>query len=256
MNKSRHEEFARFFEQPTREGLRDLIKRNFGEANDLDFKEEWPSKEKIARHILGIANFGGGCLIAGMAQDAAGSIISKGLDEMKDKSDLQKGVQKYLPSQLEYTPLDFVYNDSEYLTLVGKKFQVIIVEDKPRYLPFVCASDGDGIKAAAIYTRRGTNTEEANYNELQAIINRRLETDYSTQSQFDLEREISELKLLYGEIQPYHYYDPNYEFDYEELRMEQVDNASYPEEKLDDFIAEMIKAKKLRIKALLKINAV
>lgn len=255
MNKGRHEEFARFFEQPTRESLRDLIKRNFGEVDDLDFKEVWPSNQKIARHILGIANFGGGCLIAGMAQDSTGSIISKGLDELKDKADLQKGVQKYLPNQLEFVSLDFVYSDSEYTTLVGKKFQAIIVENKPRYLPFICSSDGDGIRAGAIYTRRGTSSEEVNYNELQAIINRRLETDYSTQSQFNLEREISELKLLYGEIQKYHYYDPDYEPDYGELRMQEENNTFYPEEELDEFIAGIIKAKKLRIKALLKINA-
>jgi hypothetical protein len=52
------EAFARFFEEPTREGLRELLRENFGEANELDFKREWPESSKLAKHVLGLANFG------------------------------------------------------------------------------------------------------------------------------------------------------------------------------------------------------
>lgn len=36
--KSQHELFAQFFEEPTREKLRDLVKQNIGETDYLDFK--------------------------------------------------------------------------------------------------------------------------------------------------------------------------------------------------------------------------
>ncbi len=260
MNKNAHEEFARFFEKPTRESFRDLIKRNYGETNQLDFKEEWPADTKIARHILGLANSGGGCLVVGIAEAADGGIVAKGLGSLKDKADLQKGVQKYLPNFIGYTPLDFAYEDSEYPTLVGKKFQVVVVEDKPRYLPFVSFGAGEGIKVAAIYIRRGTSTEEANYYELQAILNRRIETDYSTQTEFNLEQELAELQLLFRQIERYRYVDPAEDAfqaqSLEDSGFYQEENSFYPAEDFEDFIANMIIAKKLRIKALLKLHAV
>lgn len=33
------EAFARFFEDPSREGLRDLLRDNLGETNEFDFKK-------------------------------------------------------------------------------------------------------------------------------------------------------------------------------------------------------------------------
>jgi hypothetical protein len=39
--KTLNEEFAKFYESPTREGLRELLKNNSGELPNLDFKEDW-----------------------------------------------------------------------------------------------------------------------------------------------------------------------------------------------------------------------
>ncbi len=47
-----NEAFARFFESPTREGLRDLLRDNRGEANELDFKRTWPRASKLAKHVF------------------------------------------------------------------------------------------------------------------------------------------------------------------------------------------------------------
>jgi len=63
------EAFARFFEAPTREGLRALLQENFGEANEIDFKRELPEGSKLARHVLGLANFGEGCIVVGVEQE-------------------------------------------------------------------------------------------------------------------------------------------------------------------------------------------
>ena len=43
------EEFAKFYETPTRDNLRELLKNNFGEFPNLDFKEQWLPFPQIAR---------------------------------------------------------------------------------------------------------------------------------------------------------------------------------------------------------------
>ena len=48
--------FARFLENPTREGLREILQNHLGETRDLDFKESWENWAKMAKHILGLAN--------------------------------------------------------------------------------------------------------------------------------------------------------------------------------------------------------
>jgi hypothetical protein len=63
--KTIHESFAKFFEKPTRDRLRELLKNNVGELDNLDFKESFPEKEKLAKHILAIANSKGGVIIVG-----------------------------------------------------------------------------------------------------------------------------------------------------------------------------------------------
>lgn len=62
-SKSLYEEFAVFFENPTRDSLRKLLSRNFGESNQIDFKESWPESNKLAKHILAFANSGGGVIL-------------------------------------------------------------------------------------------------------------------------------------------------------------------------------------------------
>ena len=45
------EEFFRFLEAPTRENFRELLRGHLGEFDFLDFKENWPEKSKLAKHI-------------------------------------------------------------------------------------------------------------------------------------------------------------------------------------------------------------
>ncbi len=46
--------------------LKQIIKSGFGESNELDFKEQMISEEKIAKIILSMANSGGGTIIFGV----------------------------------------------------------------------------------------------------------------------------------------------------------------------------------------------
>jgi len=48
IKKTFHEAFTKFFEEPTRDKLRELLKNNVGELDNLDFKESFPAKDKLA----------------------------------------------------------------------------------------------------------------------------------------------------------------------------------------------------------------
>jgi hypothetical protein len=242
-NKRYKEDFARFFESPSREGLRALLQGQLGELDAVDFKQNWPAPPKIARHVLGLANTRGGCLIAGIAENDDKSFEPVGLAAFSDKADIQKNIKKYLPAQLRYEILDFAYEDSEYPKLIGKKFQVLIVDDTPEYIPFISRSDGDGIRENALCVRRGTNTEEANYEELQEIINRRIETGYSSRGEFDLHNHLSALNALYSHIAPT--VDPSEEWEYYmSLDAGAETNPLYPKESFESFVKKMIIEKK------------
>ena len=249
MKKSINEEFARFFEKPDREGLRELLKNNHGEFSNCDFKEKWTELEKIARHLLGMGNSGGGYLILGVAEMEDKTLDPKGLDKLLDKSDFYNGVQKFLPQNLleKIDIQDYSYDASEYPTLVGKKFQVVFVGFDPKHLPFIATSEGKNIKNSAIYTRRGTSTVEVNYEELQSIVNRRLETGYSSQHEMDLETHVQQLKILYRQINK-----SNNPFSPLAITIASLFNDEGMEFK--DFIINMIEKKKKRIEIELDVD--
>lgn len=194
--KRHHEGYAKFFEEPTRESLRELLKHNIGELDYLDFKETWPEVPKLAKHILGLANSGGGALVIGTKQNDDGSIDPVGLAALEDKTDITNKIKHYLPDQISAEILDFSYKDSEYPTLKGKSFQVLLVESDPKTLPLLAKKDGDGIRCNAVYVRDGVSTTEASHEALQKVINRRLDTGYSSQKVLELKEHLEQLKIL------------------------------------------------------------
>ena len=52
-----------------------------------------------------------------------------------------------------------------------------------------------------MYIRRGTSTEEANNDELQKIINVRIETGYSTRREMNLQAHLKQLQLLIDKVE-------------------------------------------------------
>ncbi len=122
LTKKQHEAFAKFFEAPTRTGLRDLLKGNIGETDYLDFKEDWPEWVKLAKHILAMANSGGGAIVVGVKQYEDGTVEAIGLTKLVDKSDISKKVAGYIPSTVAIEILDFSYTESEYEKIKGKSF--------------------------------------------------------------------------------------------------------------------------------------
>ena len=260
-----HEKVARFFEKPTREGLRDLLKDHYGETDNCDFKKEWPKLSNLPKHILGFANSKGGVIVFGVEQKDDNTLEPCGMQEIKDKADVEKGIRKYIPANLEYIILDFSYDSSEYPKLIGKRFQVIVVEDNPRHIPYVCESESESTRTGAIYIRRGTQTIEAGYDELQKLINRRIETGYTSTKELALQEHLEQLKMLYQHVQRY-YYKPGKAsiitsiaesmkvMGLAELYGEKIDNPNYPKETYEDFIIKIIEQKKLLIMDLLGIR--
>jgi predicted HTH transcriptional regulator len=195
--KSQHEAFAQFFEKPTREKLRDLVKQNIGETDYLDFKAEWPDLVKVSKHILALANSGGGALIIGINQTGAGDMEPTGLPEFKDKVDIVKTTNKYVPANVNFDILDFSYKESEYQSLKGKMFQVVLVEYSKKILPLLSLKEGNGIKSNVAYIRHGTESTEANHNQLEHLLNLRVESGYSSSHTLELKDHLEQLQVLY-----------------------------------------------------------
>jgi len=240
------EKFARFFEEPTREGLRDILQVNYGELDSLDFKADWPSLTKMAKHLLAFANSGGGCIIVGVLEED-NFLKSKGVNDLLDKADFHEGVKSYIPKNLEYHLLNFSYDNSEYPEIIDKAFQVLIIEDTPQYLPFISISSGKGISENDIYIREGTKSVKASYQELQKIINRKIKTKYSTESEIKLEEHLSQLEILYSYIDTYKKVSKGNNLfaaiseaivDGAFGKIEKKENPLYPEENFEEFIAE------------------
>jgi hypothetical protein len=237
------EEFAKFLEDPSRDKLREFLKNNLGEFENYDFKEKWPESEKIAKCILALSNSRGGCIFVGIKEKEDKTFELVGLDQIKDKSEIKAGISKFLPSKLVYEILDFYYPDSDYSKIKGMKFQVVIVNDLPHYIPFICSADGENIRKTDIYVRDKTDSVKASYEQLQEIINRRLETGHFTTSEIELGRHLQHLKALYDMIPQYTSALPSLIDILPSKR-----NPWYPSESFEMFILNMIKAKKERIK--------
>jgi hypothetical protein len=256
IRKAYNEEFAQLFEQPSRHAFRDFMKSHHGETRQCDFKGEWPEMPAIAKQLLGMGNMGGGCLVIGVAENQDKTLTSVGLPTLKDKADVANGIKNYLPSKLlaSVDVVDFKFDESEYPVLVGKRFQLVFVDGDPTHIPHLAMRSGTGIREAAIYARGEGLTEEATHDQLQEMINRRLATGHSTQSEMDLAAHLQQLKFLYSQIQPSHITSSIFGAAFEpiiqaiqEAHIKTTPNSNYPKEDFDAFIARMIEVKKRRI---------
>jgi hypothetical protein len=263
-------DFDNFFDSPTRGKLESFIQNHFGEQPESEFKETWQESTKTAKHILAIANSGGGCIVIGVAEQDDGSLNSKGLLSFRDIAQAKADLKKYLPDSLIsiFNIYNFDYGDSETASLRGKKFQIVMIEDKPEILPFVSDKNGEQLRQGAIYVRRGTSSIEATYEEAQKVINRRIETGYSSKAELDLKSHIEQLKVLYENIEKNKTYFSGQgglgkflsnissasSAIFGETKV--VPNEAYPKEDFENFIARAIEKKKRRIEIDLDINQI
>lgn len=247
--KSYHELFARFFEMPSRESFRALLKENVGELRCLDFKEQWLDHSGLSKHILGIANSGGGCLVIGVEEIDDGTLLPKGLSSLTDKADIVNGIKNYIPNSLyaNVDILDFSFDASEYNELIGKKFHVLFVECDAGHMPFVSLRSGSGIRSGAIYIRREGATEEASHDELQRLLNLRISGGVNTTKEICLKDHVDQLRVLFDAIprrrQAFHFAAIGMMM----VNFNSEPNPLYPEEDFDSFILKMILKKKKRV---------
>lgn len=253
---------------PSRDSFRELLRHHTGEATNLDFKQDWPSDEKLARHMLALGNSGGGCMVIGVAERDDKSLDPVGLATFKDKVDVTKKVGPLVPESLlrNLHVDDFAYESSDYGALQGKRFQLVSVMSDPEHLPFVAVRANGDARASAIYVRRGTESVEANHDELQRIINARVTTGHSTRAAMDLEEHLDQLKVLEERI-PRTLVSSDFSgalASIGRLYAQQIQgmfgnsvtkpNPTFPAEDYQGFVARMFEAKKKRIEQELDVR--
>lgn len=245
--------------EPTLENFRELVRNHMGEEDYLDFKKDWETNEKIAKHILAMANSGGGCIIFGIGQNGDGSFDICGLKSLKDPATLKEGIKGIIPDTLEYLIKDFKYESSEYLEMKNKKFQVLFVKDNPKSLPYICCKSGTDIKDGDIYIRTGTESRKATNYQLEKIIDRKLNAcKIPRNKHITLEEHFQQLKILYSELT----YTTESGW-ISSLRQALISLGSnkttqkkelYPKEDYDDFVLRALNKKKKRIEEELDIQ--
>lgn len=260
------DEVYHLLQEPTLDRFREFLHAQMGEHNAIDFKSQWIEKAALAKEILALANSQGGFIIFGVSENADKSICIEGLPEIRDKAVVSNDLKHFISSNLQYEIYDFSYNTSEYQELIGKNFQMLVVENTPQYLPFLSKKESGSLKQNMIYVRRGTSCEIANEEELHALINQRLNYLHPVSGEpLKLEEHLEQLKLLYENTETEHVsYKNNIPtgmslllgsfskiLSHGERTVEK--NSFYPEECYDQFIARMITEKKKKIERVLDL---
>ena len=258
-------------QEPTLDHFREFLQGETGEHNAIDFKREWISKGKLAKLMLALANYGGGIVVFGVQEHEDKTFTCDGLAELQAKEKIGAEVKPYISSNLKYYIYDFSYNQSEYSALEGKKFQILVVDDTPEYLPFIARKEGEGIKASAIYIRRGTADEQVTEEELSKILERRMKHVFpATGKPLKLEEHLQQLKTLYENIEPtisrlkktegvpwieaLKVFSEMVSSITGKVEYETEKNPLYPEESYEKFISALIEKKKKKIERVLDLQ--
>lgn len=264
--------FDMIVKAPSRDGFKNFLRESCGELDNIDFKERWISKGKLAKIMLAIANTGGGAIVFGIKENKGENYVAEGLDELKDAADVEKEIKKFVPRNLSYHVLEFIYDDQMYGEYVGKKFQVIIIEDTPEQLPFFSLAKSDEIEKDIVYVRRGTSSEKASSQDLEKILQRRLENIFKEGNCLSLKEHLEQLQFLYDNIPQKKRIlvkkGDRYTGVYAGLQAlsecmselfgsndeyEEVSNDNYPSEDYEQFLVRMIEKKKLKIEKVLDL---
>lgn len=264
--------YDQFLKEPTKDNFRDFMKKSCGELNEMDFKETWIDKGPLAKIMLAMANNGGGIIIFGVKENEDNTFDILGLDSLKDTADISNSISRLVSSSLDYEVFNFVFDSDVYGKFENKKFQIMVIHDTPERLPFVSLGQSEKIEKDVIYVRRGTKSEKATSEEINRIIERKIATIYSENTDMSLDQHLEQLKKLYSELPQKIQVlvrkgtQPNFAAALKVFgerigalygtpdEYEEKDNPNYPDEGYEAFILRMINAKKLKIEKVLDLK--
>lgn len=264
--------YDQFLKEPTKDNFRDFMKKSCGELNEMDFKETWIDKGPLAKIMLAMANNGGGIIVFGVKENEDNTFDILGLDSLKDTADISNSISRLVSSSLDYEVFNFVFDSDVYGKFENKKFQIMVIHDTPERLPFVSLGQSEKIEKDVIYVRRGTKSEKATSEEINKIIERKIATIYSENTDMSLDQHLEQLKKLYSELPQKIQVlvrkgtQPNFAAALKVFgerigalygtpdEYEEKDNPNYPDEGYEAFILRMINAKKLKIEKVLDLK--
>lgn len=249
-------------QEPTLDRFREFFQAQTCEHDAIDFKRQWIEGAALAKEMLALANSGGGIIVFGVEEKEDKSTQATGLSEIKDKAVISNGIKNFISSNLKYEVYDFSYTASEYKALENKKFQILIIEDTPQYIPFLSKRESGSLKQNMIYIRRGTSCEIANEEEIQRILDKRINYLHPLNGKpLQLEEHLKQLKILYQNIEKNHV---SYENTFagiianlsvaRALMKKKVEpNPLYPDESYEEFVSRMLIEKKKKIERVLDL---
>lgn len=256
-----------FLQEPTREKFIDLVFDGVGEQDSIDFKKIWIDPQKLSEIILGMANTGGGVIILGVDEKEDGTMEAVGLEEIVDKEKQHSKISKFLPNTVKFDILDFDFSGEAYSKIENKMYQIIVINSEDKDLPYMWDRDSNENQVGCVFIRKGTKTVKANSFELSELIGKKIRSMYAEGSRLALEEHLEQLKTLYEYVgvkeNVIHKNILNigqtllerFQAISESLgEVERSKNPFYPEEDFEEFIANMIKKKKIKIERVLDLK--
>ena len=247
---------AEFLLDPSKSTLNLYLANQLGEQPSIDFKEVWPRKEQLARHLLGMANSGGGVLIMGVAELSDKSISATGLTEpFKDGAAINEQLSAYLPTYLskKIAVYNFHYSlDEDPKSLHGKRFQALTVATDAIELPYFSLKKIESYPDGTVFVRHGSKTTPANSNDRDELLKQRDQAMSKVSEQLELKGHLQQLRVLYGAISPTIRNGGPFTLQIGDSILQSLygparANPNYPDETFDDFVNRMIDTKKHRI---------
>lgn len=179
---------------PDRVKFKELLKNNLEEFNELEFKGNYIENDKLAKHILAMANTDNGLIIFGV--DEENDKLNPIGIKLKDKTDIKNNLANMLPDNLEYEIFDFRYDDNvEWDKIRNKCFQMITIKFTPEKIPFLSKIEKKHLKPFEIYCRRNNSSDKVRQEDIDNILNIRLNS-FKENHGFNLNNELEELRLL------------------------------------------------------------
>jgi len=238
---SYYDAVKQLIDTPNSKTLETILWDYLFESDQVDFKKDYLEIDKIAKHILSLANIGGGAIILGVSEDGD-SLKLDGLEEYKDNAELDNSLKKYIPSTVKYrqSRIKFNENDKE-----EKIFSVITVQDNPMDLPYISNKNGSNINEGEVYVRSGTKSERADKDDVEQIYRRKNAAYNLVKSPEDFNNTVKKLSILYSHIPEKLHEDTTFQKAIQNIFIKkEVPNENYPEEDLDQFLNKCIDLQK------------